>query len=497
LLFPAIVSGQMTDIQSVSSSGGAGNSWSQDVRLSGDARWVVFTSAANNLVSGDLGGSDIFIRDRSSVETKRLSTTASGSHAGGNHYRPDFSPDARFVAWDTDATGMFGVPTVGRQVIFRDRDTDADGLFDEPGQFSNELVSRNVLGNAPLVGASTQASMSGNGRFVAFTSESSDIVAGDVNGTSDVFLRDRVLDRTVCMSVGLNGFPASGGLSNAPSMSRNGTHVVFQSNATNLISADTNGTSDVFRYNIATGVVERVSVAWDGAQLMASSVVSTESTVGPCISADGRHVVFQSISNNMVGGDNNNAVDVFVRDMALATLTRVSLTSGLGEIGGISQSGTISAGGRFVIFSSAAAGIVPDDNNRSTDVFIHDRDPDADGVFDEPGTQTTRRVSVRTDGAEGTNSSFGGRVCDDGTCVAYASSSALVVGDQNGFPDVYFSELSMPGCTGDWDSNDAVDSDDVVGFFGDWNMGEADADYSGSTDSDDIVEFFVRWESGC
>jgi len=465
--------------------------------LSADARWLVFTSAANNFVPGDLGGSDIFIRDRNVDSTVRLSTTAAGLHAAGNHYRPDFTPDAKFVVWDTDAVAMFALPTSGRQIVLRNRDTDLDGVFDEPGQFSNELISRNLLGVATLTGASTQPSISGNGRYVAFTSEASDLVSFDLNGTADIFLRDRVANTTVCISRGLNGRPGEGGLSNAPSISRDGTHVVFQSNATNLVAGDTNQTSDVFRYTIATGVIDRVSVAWNGAELAASAVLSTEATVGPCISSNGRHVVMQSISNNMAGGDFNNSVDVFVRDMEADALVRVSLTSNLGEIDGISQSGTISSNGRFVIFNSSAAGIVPGDNNRRSDVFLHDRDPDGDGEFDEPAARTVRRVSVRTGGSEGANSSYAGRISDDGSSVAYSSTAALVAEDQNGFPDVYFTDFGEPGCPADWNTDSSVDSNDVVGFFVDWDLGNADADGNGSSDSDDIATFFVHWERGC
>ncbi|MDI1290108.1 MAG: hypothetical protein PSX37_09210 [bacterium] len=264
-----------------------------------------------------------------------------------------------------------------------------------------------------------------------------------------------------------------------------------------MVPGDTNGTSDVFRYNVANGTIERVSVAWDGSQLTASSVLSTDATVGPCVSQNGQHIVFQTISNNMVGGDTNSAVDVFARDMVAARLTRMSVNSDGGEIAGISQSGTISGTGRFVIFTSAMAGIVPGDLNRRTDVFVRDRDVDGNGVFDEPGTFTIRRASVMTDGAEGNNSSFGGRICDDGSCVAFASAASLANNDQNGFPDVYFTELPSGGCPSDWNRNQGVDSDDVTSFFGDWEIGEADIDLSGATDSDDVMVFFNYWDSGC
>lgn len=489
--------GQFTHLESLSSSGTQGNSWSQDVRISGDARWLIFTSGANNLVSGDNGGVDIFIRDRQLESTIRISTTPNGLHPGGNHYRPDMTPDARYIVWDTDSNNVLGMPTSGRQVVFRDRDADADGIYDESGSIDSELISANILGLAPLVGQSTQPSISADGRYVAFTSEASDLVPIDLNLTSDIFLRDRLLDVTVCVSRGLNGLPAIGGLSNSPSISQNGQYIVFQSNASNLVPGDTNGTSDVFRYNVSTGAIERVSLAWDGSQLAQSSVLSVDAAVGPSVSGGGRYVVFQTISNSMVGGDSNNAVDVFVRDMNTGVLKRMSVCADGSEIAGISQSGTISTTGRFVIFSSAIAGIVPNDNNRRTDVFMHDRDPDENGVFDEQGSFLVRRVSVTTDGNEGSNSSFGGRMCDDGSCVAFASAAALTADDRNGFPDVYFAELGEGGCPADWNGSAGVDSDDVIQFFGDWEMGEADIDHSGGTDSDDVMVFFGFWDGGC
>ncbi len=494
---PATVWGQITNLESLSSTGVQGTNWSQDVRMSGDGRWLAFSSAANNLVAGDLGGADVFIRDRSLGMTTRISTTPTGAHAGGNHYRPDMTPDGRFVVWDSDSTSVLGIPTVGRQVVIRDRDSDGNGVFDDAGGMMTELVSANVLGLAPLVGQSIQASVSADGRFVAFVSEASDLVTADLNGVSDVFLRDRANGTTVCVSRGLNGLPGTGGLSNAPSISRDGRYVLFQSNATNLVPGDTNGTTDVFRYAVETGAVDRVSVAWDGSQLAQSSVVSVDATLGPCMSADGRHIVFQTIAPNMLAGDSNGAVDVFARDLVLGTNTRMSVRWDGGQIPGISQSGIISGTGRFVVFGSAVGGIVPGDNNSRSDVFVHDRDTDGNGVFDEPGTTSVRRVSLSSTGVEGTNASFGGRISDDGQRVAFVSASALVTNDTNGFPDVYFHTAPSERCPADWDGSTGVDSDDVVLFFSDWNLGEADVDHSGSTDSDDIVIFFVHWDVGC
>lgn len=154
-------------------------------------------------------------------------------------------------------------------------------------------------------GVSGDASISANGRFVAFESEASNLVAGDTNNGRDVFVRNLRTGKTRWVSVRSNGAQGNG-FSSHPSISADGRRVAFRSGASNLVAGDTNNTDDVFLRNLKTGKTRRVSVRSSGAQ---ASGHSNE----PSISADGRFVAFQSEASNLAGGDMNGVTDVFRR----------------------------------------------------------------------------------------------------------------------------------------------------------------------------------------
>lgn len=490
-------SGQTTTIESLSQQGTPGNGWSQDARLSANGDVIVFASSANNLVPNDTGGTDIFLRARTNGTLQRVSTRADGTAAPGAHWHPDLSADARFIVFSSDSASLVSPPTTGRNIYLRDRDTDGNGTFDEPGTVSVELISVSSTG----VRADADSSLpviSGDGRFIAFQSLATNLAPNDLNASTDVFLRDRAAGTTVRLSSTSAG--ASGaGLSNVANISRSGSHVIFQSNAPDLIDGDTNNTTDVFRYTIATGTLERVTESESGSQLTTGSVLGSEAIVGPCISADGRHIVFQSGATNVVPGDTNGQIDVFAKDMLTGHVERMSMRSDGSETQYPCVSPTITADGRRVIFATTDGSIVPGDSNRRQDLFLRDRDPDHDGVLDEPGAVSIRRVSLGNGGIQPTLASYGGRPCDDGNCVVFTTTAGnLVDGDTNGFTDVFFSEApTEPVCPADIDASGAVDGDDVLTFFVAWDFGDADVNVSGATDGDDLIYFFERWDLGC
>jgi Tol biopolymer transport system component len=262
--------------------------------------------------------------------------------------------------------------------------------------------------------------VSADGRYVAFESGASNLVAGDSNGVYDVFVHDRATGATTRVSVDSAG--VEGNISSrAPSISGNGRMVAFYSWATNLVADDTNGVPDIFVRDLWTGVTTRVSVSLNGYQ-------SNSNSDQPAISADGRFVAFISDATNLVGNDNNNHGDVFVRDLLLQTTERVSVST-LGEEGNDGSSGplSISATGRFVAFKSRATTLVANDTNDCLDVFVHDR-----------LSETTERVSVGNGGAEADDESVWPSVTDDGRWVAFSSvATNLVADDSNGESDVF------------------------------------------------------------
>lgn len=212
-------------------------------------------------------------------------------------------------------------------------------------------------------GASTTAATSGDGRLVAFESAADNLVTGDTNGHSDIFVRDLLTGKTERVSIGSNGAQANGA-SRLPAISSDGRFVAFASLASNLVQNDTNSAEDVFIHDRATGVTERVSLSNSGAEGAGASH-------SPAVSRDGRFAAFVSSASNLVPADTNGLEDVFVRDRSANTTERVSVSSSGAESNGKSLSPAITPDGRFVAFSSAgslASGALP-----ATNIYLRDR----------------------------------------------------------------------------------------------------------------------------
>jgi Tol biopolymer transport system component len=268
-------------------------------------------------------------------------------------------------------------------------------------------------------GSSNSPFVSVDGRFVAFNSTASNLVGGDANGLSDVFVRDRQTGKTRRVSVSSAGTEGDAG-SYGGLVSADGRFVAFWSDASNLVGADSNGVADIFIRDRQAGTTRRISVSSAGVE--SDGVSYPES-----ISADGRFVAFESDAANLVGGDANDATDVFVRDRQNGTTKRVSVSSTGAEGDGDSYSASISTDGRFVAFTSSAANLIGSDTNAVTDVFVRDRQ-----------NGTTKRVSVSSAGTEGNEDSHSASISSDGRFVAFGSGASSLVGnDTNAVQDVF------------------------------------------------------------
>jgi TolB protein len=164
---------------------------------------------------------------------------------------------------------------------------------------------------------SADPAISAHGRFVAFVSQASNLVAGDTNNTKDVLVRDRKAQVTRRMSVGPGGQQANS-FSVEVAISADGRFVTFTSYASNLVAGDTNSTYDVFVRDRRAQVTRRISVG-PGAQQ------ANGENLGPAISAHGRFVTFWSEASNLVAGDTNDTTDVFMRDRVAQVTRRVSV----------------------------------------------------------------------------------------------------------------------------------------------------------------------------
>ena len=267
-----------------------------------------------------------------------------------------------------------------------------------------ELVSVTTNGTAAGRAAEWDRSsaVSADGRFVAFVSPAPNIVPGDTNAATDVFVRDR-LDGTVeRVSVSSSGGQGNGD-SNRVDLSGDGRYVVFESGAWNLVAGDTNGRNDIFVHDRQAGTTERVSVSSTGAQ---ANSFSTQ----PSISRDGQVVGFVSFASNLVTDDTNRENDVFVHVRGTGVTERVSVGSNEQQGTGGSLEPSLSANGRFVAFTSGVAVLVPGDTNGWADVFVRDR---LNG--------TTERVSVSSGGVQGDLASRGPSISGDGRYVAFES----------------------------------------------------------------------------
>ena len=231
-------------------------------------------------------------------------------------------------------------------------------------------------------------SISADGRYVAFMSDATNLVAGDGNARADVLVCDRQTHTIQRVSVDSSGAEADNG-SFYPAISADGDHVAFVSFASNLVVGDTNGDADVFVHDRETNVTERVDLAIGHSQAQGIGMPSR-----PSISTDGRYIAFCSSAADLVPNDHNGSPDVFVRDVLADTTERMSTDSGGMEADSdfinSMNACSITADGGLVTFTSHATNLVGGDANGQADVFLHVRQ-----------TGATQRVSVTSDGPAG------------------------------------------------------------------------------------------------
>ncbi len=398
---------------SVDNTGNQGNSGSDWASISGDGYRIAFHSDSNNLVPNDTNGLlDIFVRDRVANTTTRVSVDSSGTQGNGHSGHPSISRDGRYVAFWSLATNLVSGDTNTVDDIFvHDMVTGATERI--------SVSSSGTQGNGPSYPVTP---LSADGRYVAFASAASNLVANDTNNQIDIFVRDRQTGTTERVSVDSSGLQANG-YSGNPSINADGRYVMFQSTATNLIGGDTNVVQDVFVHDRQTGETLRVSVGPGGTQANDTSQSSTRNG----ISADGQLIGFSSLATNLVSGDTNGVQDAFVYNRVTNTVERVSVDSNGVQGNGFSMLTSLSSDGHFVGFNSQATNLVNNDTNGVQDVFVHNR-----------LTHKTERVSVDSSGIEGNNISYRADLSSDGRYAAFSSDADnLVLGDTNGVRDVF------------------------------------------------------------
>ncbi len=428
---PVVRSGQTTRI-SVDSTGAQGNNYSGNPSISADGRYVAFESGSSNLVlfdtrlckvsDLDVNCQDIFLHDRLTRSTTRVSVDSGGNQANGRSFNPDISADGRYIAFWSEASNLVSGDT-----------NDADDVFvhdNETGETTRVSVNSNgIQGNS----TSWDPAISADGRFVVFWSMASNLAnEADTNDTWDVFFHDRVEGSTTRVSVDSAGNQGNDSSSDSD-ISADGRFVVFGSRASNLVSNDTNRSHDIFTHDMQTGQTICVSMSSNPEPVEANS-----GSYHPSISADGRYVVFDSYANNLAIDDDNSAYDIFIHDTNLGKTSLLSLRSrnDANEGNGDSEWPAISADGRYVVFQSMAESLVGDDTQMCTDyyeewncsdIFIHDT------VLGD-----TTLVSVNSAGNKSNKDSGGEVISADGRFIAFSSwGDNLVKDDTNSTGDVF------------------------------------------------------------
>ena len=361
-------SGELT-LVSAAADGTPGNGWAGAPSLSADGSVVAFYAWAGNLVEDDTNAvQDAFVYDRRSQRITRVSVGPGGRQANGRAgdaggaHPPALSADGRYVAFHAAASNLVDGDTNGASDIFlHDRTTG-----------STSLLSSGA-GGAPANGASTQPHLSIDGRYVVFASYASNLdpaVPAQVPfAAAQIYWHDRATGATVLLSRGVDGRPGNGE-SRGPMVSGDGRYVAFSSLASNLVAGDTNQVEDVFLVDRETMSTRRISVADVGAQ-------ANRAAWSPFMTLDGRTIAFVSAASNLVSGDGNQVADLFVHDAWTRHTSRVSVAvvapwTGREANGPTSARAALTVGGQLVAFV-ADADLAPPGMTGVPNLFLHER----------------------------------------------------------------------------------------------------------------------------
>ncbi len=391
---------------------------SQNAATDLSGRLVAFDSADENLVFGDTNAAlDVFVKDLQTGDIERISVNEAGIEGDGNSSRPAITPDGRFVAFESAATNL--VPGLGAvipiHVYVKDRESD-----------TVTLVSANDAGT-PSNGNSIDASISSDGRYVAFQSNASNLVAG-VSGLTQVYVKDLETGTIEVASADASGTPADADATQ-PAISDNGEYVVFQTSAPNFGAAG-GGETQIYRKDLVTNALDIVSETELGN-------LGNGPSANPSVSRFGQFVAFQTTAVNLGA---NGAVDQIVRKDLQSDSVLIASADTSGNRGNLASRGaSISADGRYVAFHSLADLI--GSNNGWIQIFVKDLQNGQSGPLD--------LVSENAQGDRGElGDSLRSAISRDGGYVAFDSGATNLLGvdDQNTVTDVFrgFNETFSP-----------------------------------------------------
>jgi Tol biopolymer transport system component len=405
--------------------------------ISADGRYVAYVSTNIDFTNDTNQASDVILEDLLTGQFYFMSVSSTGvlGNANSSFFEsPAISANGRFVVFASDATNLVPGDTNGEPDLFM-RDT-LTGM--------TTRLSLDVNGNqlpANTLQFTFRPSISADGRYVAFQSDAALTGPGAPGGGlslgnvgSNIFLRDVAAGTTTLISANMAGVRVSG---SSPSISADGRFVAFESLANNLV-----GNLSRFSSSYNVFVYDRLTQT----TVLASTDTSKQQSGGngdsadPVMSPDGRYVVFTSTASDLVPNDTNQVADIFMYNLQSGTITRLSVDSNGNQANGASDLGfaksAISGDGRYVVFQSNASNLVPQDTNNALDVFVRDT-----------VANTTTRVSVNSNGEEpvggylGTKS-YNGSITADGRKVVFMSNGKNMNSAGINTPEIYLRDLS-------------------------------------------------------
>lgn len=427
-----------------------GSSDSSAPVISGDGRFVVFLSSAQNLTTNASSGMvNVFLRDRQLGTTTLASVSTNGTAANGPCSSPGISSNGQFVVFQSRASNLVpGVTNGGDNVFVRD-------LIAEQTILASANTS-SVGGNY----SSLNPQMTPDGRFVVFESLADDLIANDTNKLSDIFVRDLASNNTVLASINSTGNGTGSGYSINASITPDGRFVVFESTARSLVTNDLNNTSDIFLRDVPTGTTTLISV-----NTADNAAGSSQRAV---ISDDGRYVAFESAANNLVAGDTDALNDIFLRDLQSGTTTLISPLADFNASTNAPSRPVVSRDGRFGAFQTGVPAFSSSFAISTTShIYVWDA---------QAGTNIL--VSVSLDGMGGGRGvSYGPVISADNRYITFLSNATnLAANATNGQFQVYQRDLaggvtalvstSRDGTGNNLDCSSAVASDNgrIIAF---------------------------------
>ena len=399
--------------------------------ISADGQLVAFRSSADNLVDNPTSGfnEQVYVGDVTGGSTRLVSANAAGAGGNGESTDPVLSADGRFVVFLSDATDLVPLQVTGGMHLYEtDLQTGTTTLVDV--NTSGAGTADNVdTPSASADGAYTvlnPPSVSADGRYVVFTAAATNLASGTTvsSGTiTNVYVRDMVAGTTTLVSVNAAGGDGGNGNSATATISADGSEVVFQSDASNLVATDTNNATDVFVRNLKTGVTSLVSANQSNADS------GDFESYGPVLSGDGNHVVFLSHADDLQSVHKHNlVVDVYERNLTTGVTTLISVnTAGTDSIISNASEPSVSPDGRYVAFVDEGP----------PQVFVRDT---------QAGTTVVASINAAGT-AGGDSNSTEPTLSADGHVVAFLSvADNLVSLPTHGLPNVFVRNL-MTGVT--------------------------------------------------